>query len=384
MHPPDQTQGPTAPLRRRLRVLHVVVPTSGGVADVTLGYLRDQVERGWNVTLACPSEGPLGFAAREAGVRVHWWRAARHTRLGTIGEMSRLDDILDRVNPDVVHLHGGKAGLAGRLLIRDRIPTVYQPHAWSFLTSTGASRLVALRWERVAVRWTGELVCMSDTERRVGAAAGVVAPTTVLRPGVDVALLRPQEGRERTAARQELSLPDAPTAVALGPIRDADGVRELREIWAGVRAEMPQARLLVVGDDGAAERVEVSEGVTLVGGRVDLECWLAAADVVVSPPAWTGTSLAPLQAMACARSVVMADSTGLAEGVLPPDAGAVVAADATGAFAEAVLHRLRWSGEAEDEGWAGRSHVEFHHDLATSARELSRVYLRLVGTRRGR
>ena len=38
-------------------------------------YVRDQVERGWNVTVACPSHGDLGYAAREAGATVRWWRA---------------------------------------------------------------------------------------------------------------------------------------------------------------------------------------------------------------------------------------------------------------------------------------------------------------------
>ncbi len=60
---------------RRLHVLHVSVPTSGGVATVATRYVRDQVERGWNVTVACPSRGDLGYAAREAGATVRWWRA---------------------------------------------------------------------------------------------------------------------------------------------------------------------------------------------------------------------------------------------------------------------------------------------------------------------
>ena len=39
------------PTNRRLHVLHVSVPTSGGVATVATSYVRDQVERGWNVTV---------------------------------------------------------------------------------------------------------------------------------------------------------------------------------------------------------------------------------------------------------------------------------------------------------------------------------------------
>ncbi len=373
--------------RRRLRVLHVVVPTSGAVADVALGYLRDQIERGWHVSLACPSEGPLGFDAREAGVHVRWWRAAGHSRAGTLGELSRLDDIVDAVTPDVVHLHGAKAGLVGRLLVRNKVPTVYQPHLWSFVTSSGPARNLAVRWERQAVRWTGELICLSEAERAAGARVGVVAPTTVLRPGVDVAQLEPQDERARARARAELGLPDVPTAVAWGLVGDDRGLRELREIWSRVRRARPEANLVVVGgrdEQAAAVAAHPTPGITVVSGRADVQAWLAAGDLVVSPPSWTGTSLTPLRAMACARSVVVADATRLTESIVPRGAGAVVPPDDLDAFAAEVVRRLADPELTEDEGWVGRSHVEFHHDLATSARELSRVYLRLVGSRRGR
>src|SRR4051794_41373634 len=102
---------------RRLHVLHVSVPTTGGVATVATGYVRDQVERGWNVTVACPSRGDLGYAAREAGATVRWWRASGRGR-GLLGATTRLSRIVTEADPDVVHLHSGTAGLAGRLVVR--------------------------------------------------------------------------------------------------------------------------------------------------------------------------------------------------------------------------------------------------------------------------
>ena len=129
--PPKDQQIQT---NRRLHVLHVSVPTSGGVATVATSYVRDQVERGWNVTVVCPSKGDLGYAAREAGAAVRWWRADAYE--STLpGAVVRLNRIVKEIEPDVVHLHSGRAGLAGRLVVRNRIPTVFQPHAWSFLAA---------------------------------------------------------------------------------------------------------------------------------------------------------------------------------------------------------------------------------------------------------
>jgi len=377
--PPDLTP-------RRLHVLHVSVPTSDGVANVALGYLRDQVDRGWNVSIACPSDGYLGFDARSVGAQVRWWRAGSGSA-GLAGEMSRLKRIVEDTTPDVVHLHSARAGMVGRLLLRDRVPTVFQPHAWSFLTETRGVRRGPLRWERYATRWTSELICVSESERRVAEGLGVQAPTLVLPNGVDVSVFRPQGERDRVAARKDLGLEDVPTVVCVGTLCLQKGQQDLLADWPEIRAQVPEARLVLVGDGpdrrSLSRQAAALEGVQMVGRRSDVGTWLAAADVVAVPSRWEGMALVPLEAMACARSVVATDVTGIVDSV-PGNAGAIVPAGDGPAFVAALVRRLIDPDLAEDEGWNGRTHVERHHDAGRSARELSRAYLRLVGARRGR
>ena len=379
-------RAPEVPTNRRLHVLHVSVLTTGGVATVAGSYVRDQVERGWNVTVACPSRGDLGYAAREAGATVRWWRSEPDdsTLLGAVGRLSR---IVTETQPDVVHLHSGRAGLAGRLVVRDRIPTVFQPHAWSFLAARGGAQGAWLRWERFATRWVSEIVAVSTTERQLGASLGVHAPASVVPNGVDLSRHRPAGARDRVEARTALGLGDVPTVLCVGALTVQKGQQDLLADWHRVQAQVPEARLLLVGDGPdrrALERLgEARKGVVFCGGRTDVPTWMAAADVVVAPSRWEGMALVPLEAMACARSVVATDVNGIAESV-PADAGAVVALDDSAALVAALVHRLRDPALAEQEGWNGRAHVETHHDVATSTRELARVYLRLVGARRGR
>src|SRR4051812_34889150 len=145
----DRSTGPGTP-----HVLHVSVPTTEGVAAVVAGYVGDQRGRGWRVTVACPESGWLGASARAAGAEGVAWRAGREPGPGTALEAQRLRRVVSQVRPDVVHLHSAKAGLAGRLVVRGRVPTVVQPHAWSFLAATGAVRAVSTAWERWGARWT--------------------------------------------------------------------------------------------------------------------------------------------------------------------------------------------------------------------------------------
>jgi glycosyltransferase involved in cell wall biosynthesis len=374
------------PTNRRLHVLHASVPTSGGVATVATGYVRDQVERGWNVTVACPSRGHLGYDAREAGAHVRWWRAEAHDS-NLVAAVDRLSRIVSETRPDVVHLHSGKAGLAGRLVVRDRVPTVFQPHAWSFLARRSGVRGASLRWERYAARWTTELVCVSDTERELGESLGVHAPTTVIPNGVDLAEYRPAGAGDRVHARKRLGLDDVPTVLCVGALMVQKGQQDLLSDWPQVRARVPEARLLLVGDGPdrrALERLaEGMAGVTFAGARTDVPLWMAAADVVVVPSRWEGMALVPLEAMACARSLVATDVNGIVDSV-PSGAGAIVPLDDPEALVDALVRRLGDPALADEEGWLGRSHVESHHDVTRSARELARVYLRLVGVRRGR
>lgn len=372
---------------RRLHVLHVSASGSGDVAAVALGYVHDQVERGWNVSVACSSRGSLGYDAREAGARAHWWQAEREPGRRVVGEYLRLSRIIQEADPDVVHLHGSKAGLVGRLVLRNRIPTVFQPHAWSHLTARGGAGAAARRWERVATRWTAVTVCASTAEQALGGRLGIEGHTMVIRNGVELRAFRPQGNRDRTAARKLLGLADVPTAVCIGQLTAQQGQADLLKAWTDVLAAAPDARLVIVGDGPERSRldrqVEDLSGVSLVGARSDLRIWLAAANVVVVPSRWDGMALVAVEAMASARSVVATSVSGVVENV-PDRAGEIVAPRDPPALAVAVGQRLLDPSKADDEGWAGRAYVEAHHDVASSAQELARVYLRLVGQHRVR
>ena len=368
-----------------LRVVHVSMPTSEGVAEVVMAYVRDQLARGWDVTVVCPSTGRLGYAAREAGASVVWWQATRNPGPATLHETVRLRRILAAARPDLVHLHSAKAGLAGRLALRGRIPTIFQPHAWSFQAATGAVKLASTWWERWAGRWTSELVCVSDSELALGRRAGVTAAcATVVPNGVAAGSIRAVGRTERAAARATLGLANVPTVVCIGRLAPQKGQQDLLDAWPLVRARIPQAQLILVGEGPdrpvLEDRISPSSGVSLVGARTDVPVWLTAADVVVAPSRWEGMALAPLEAMACGRSVVAADVVGI-EGSIPPNAGVLVDAAAPDALAAALVERLDDPDLADAEGLRGRAHVQANLGTSAPAASLATISRRLAGTR---
>ncbi len=341
--------------------------------------VADQVARGWDVAVACPQHGDLAAEIARMGGRHVEWSATRSIGPGVLPEMRALQRIIARVRPDLVHLHSSKAGLAGRVVLRGALPTVFQPHAWAFHAVAGPLRGATLAWERLAARWAHALAVLSDEEQRDGERAGIRASYVRVRNGVDLARLPEATAAERWAARQRLGVGAAPLAVCVGRLCRQKGQDLLLEAWTSVRQTVADARIVFVGDGPDRSDLEgrAAEGVLFVGRTPVPMDWLRAADVVVLPSRWEGLSFALLEAMAIGRSVVATDVGGARE-CLSQGGGAVVPREDVPALAGAVIARLLDPSRAAREGARARATVEHDHDLRRSTDEIAALYARLL------
>ncbi|MFS8102000.1 glycosyltransferase [Lentzea alba] len=356
-----------------MKIVHVTQPVEAGVAKVVLDLARAQRAAGWEVHVVCPPHGWLPDQLSTIP-----WPATRSPGLSVLGETLRLHKILRKLRPDVIHLHSSKAGLTGRLAVRGRTPTIFQPHLWSFRLSNGLLRRACTRWEAFASRWTHQLVCVSDDELASGREAGVTAPAEVVCNGVDTTLLRPSD---RTTARRRLNLPERPTAVCVGRLAAQKGQDLLLAAWPAVLADVPDAQLVLVGD-GPMRAVwqQDQESVLWWGQSDDVESFYGAADVVVLPSRAEGMALVPLEAMACGRSVVAFDVDGVRQSIGP--AGALVAKEDVAALGQALAARLAYPSLADGEGRTGRRRAETLFDRARMTDQIITLVEKLEGDAR--
>ena len=324
----------------RLTVLHLAQPVEGGVARVVTDLVGAQTREGLRVVVACPKGGSLSRRAEAAGAEIEHWAAVREPGPRVASETLGAYRLIRRVAPDVVHVHSAKAGLAGRLALRGRVPTVYQPHAWSFEAVGGRTAKLARNWEQWAARWTDRVLCVSEAERRTGESAGVMAPCAVVHNGVDLSgfsvpsSVPPADSAEssvdatgdteRAASRAGLSAlktvpSDALLVVCVGRLCTQKGQRTLLNAWQQITARVPSAWLVLVGD--GPDRRQLSSAapdrVLFAGASDEVSRWFTAADLAVLPSLWEGMALTPLEAMACGRPVVVTDVGGARE-CLPP------------------------------------------------------------------
>ena len=369
-----------------MRVLHVSQPTDAGVPRVAASLMADQMARGWEVSAASLPGWDLQAAALDMGARWLPWPATRGPGLSTLDEARRLRRIIAEVDPDLVHLHSAKAGLAGRLVLRRRRATVFQPHAWSFEAAGGGVGRAAIAWERLGARWADAIVCVSRDEQRRGESAGVRASYAVVPNGVDLTQWAPASEGDRAAARGALGIDaDAPVAVAVGRLAPQKGQDVLLAGWPRVLVRVPEARLVLVGDGPdreALERLGLS-GLRFAGDVDEVAPWLVAANVSVIPSRWeAGLSLVAMESMALARSVVASDVAGMAEG-LSEGCGAVVPVEDSVALADAIVERLSDLALADREGAAGRARVEERYDVRVASQRMAEVYERVLAARAG-
>ncbi|GAA3301733.1 glycosyltransferase [Dactylosporangium vinaceum] len=361
-----------------LNVLHVAQPTTGGVARVVISLVRTQMSAGWPVVVACPP-GELADLVSAGGGSWMRWDSTRQPGSSLLGEIRALRRIVAACRPDLVHLHSSKAGLIGRLCLRRQLPTVFQPHAWSFAAVGGPLSVMASGWERLAVRWSDLTLYCSRAEQADGQRAGVAGPGRVVLNGVDLASFPAPTEHERAAARAAFGLDDrAPVAVVVGRGCRQKGQDVAIAAWPRVRRHFPDALLLLAGSD-VDPLHDPDAGVLALGPRRDVRQVFVAADLVLSPSRWEGLSLALLEGMACARATVATEVAGSREALLGPAAnlsagGALIPPDDVDALAGAVLTRFRHRDLLAAEGDAARRRVEERFTEPGTARSINDAY----------
>ncbi len=256
---------------------------------------------------------------------------------------------------------------------RLRLPVVLRPEG------SGATGDVA--WQDRA--WFGRLI-----RRRCRLAAAVVALSSHIREelrlvGFSADRIRdipngvrvPELGDDldRLAWRQRLGLePTAPHAVFVGRLSPEKGLDVLFKAWRRVTAELPDARLVVVGSgpQEAELRKLASDQPTIIwaGETREPSRFLRAADLFVLPSHEEGMSIALLEAMAHALPIVATDIPGNRQLIESGRHGLLVPSNKPETLARSVLVQLQARTLAAAMGRAARERAEEKYSISLMVR----------------
>jgi glycosyltransferase involved in cell wall biosynthesis len=320
-----------------LTILELFQPSDGGVPDHVLRLGGGLLARGQRVLVGGPPDAAPRAALERLGatyapIRMRGDMLAPRADTAALRKIVRL---VRSARPDVVHVHGQKAALLGRVAAAwAGAPALYSPHGLVYRTqllrprrSARARRVATLAAERALGRRTAALTACSEDERAAAVRDGLVPleRACVVDYGVD------PDGN--TAPDPELVAfrGDGPMLGLVAGLREQKGVPTLLDALEQLAARGEPVRFAIVGNGPLRAAAEARAarpplaGTLLVksfDGRV--EPYLRALDGFVLPSLWEGLPIAVLEAMAMGLPVVATAVNGTPEAVREGETGYLV------------------------------------------------------------
>lgn len=362
----------------------------GGAETHVVSLATHLSKNGWDVRVASAG-GELVKHLSSAGIEHIETPLDSRSPVSMLSAYRTVDAIVRRRGIGLVHAHARiPAWVAEKICRKRRIPMVMTYHGtfasgafWRAFTRPGDATVAVSEDIRDYVA------------REFGFPAGAIE---VVANGVDTDHFREPSEADRKGARADLLPSRAPPHVVLYASRLdgelADVAKAVIDACLMVRTTRPGLALIVAGDGDRAEAVwqhasqtnaAAGEAFVLCAGYLpDTFQAYAASDVVV------GMSRVALEAMACARPVVIAGPGGAFGPVCPANKDALEERNYTTRNAPSRLSpdllssdidALLGDAVARDElGRFGRRIVLERHSMDLVTRETERIYSRLLST----
>jgi PEP-CTERM/exosortase A-associated glycosyltransferase len=306
--------------------------------------------------------------------------------------------------PDVLHAHspalcGLAAVKAGRKL---GIPVVYEIRAFweDAAVGNGTGREASAKYwltrvlENDVISGADRVVTICDGLRQDLIARGFAPEKMSIMPnGVDLAMFGDPLPRDAALA-SELRLGDGPVIGFLGSFYPYEGLDDMIAAMPAIVAQVPDARLLLVGGGPAEAELRAQAAASSVAdairfvGRVphhQVDRYYSLVDVVCYPRKAMRltelvTPLKPLEAMAQGKLVAASDVGGHRELIQNGGTGTLFTPDDPAALAAAMVELLRnragWDARRE----VAKRFVRESHDWAINVMRYHPVYQVLLPT----
>jgi glycosyltransferase involved in cell wall biosynthesis len=340
-----------------LRTLHVDTErTWRGGEQQALYLARGLTERGHVAQVVGQRGAEFPRRARAAGLVAH--EAALRGEVNPLAIL-RLARIVSAGGFDVVHAHTAHAHAlaAAAARLAGRVPCVVSRRV-DFPLRTKPLGLHRLKYGSLVARY----VAISSAVRDVLVAGGVPRERVALVPsGVDPSRF---PLADPSVVEREFGIgADVPLVVAVGHFAGHKGFETLIRAAPAVRAALPDARFVLVGDGELRPALEALAA-TLVPGaflfpgyRDDPLNFLARADAVAAPSLLEGLNTSILDALGMARPLVASRTGGIPEAVHDERTGLLVPPGDAPALAAALLRLLEDRDLARRLGEGGRELV---------------------------
>jgi len=345
-------------------------PALNGQAVFTTNLAEGLARCGHAVTMAYPSELGKPFQTTRNGVALEALpsislRALHEEGRFSLPQTDAIRRILHEFQPQIVHIHDHYPLSRAFALEAHRrnLPLIGTNHFMpenltAYVPFNHALRPVyrwlGWRWALQVYNQLDVVVAQSAAAARLLKAAGLRPPVESISCGIDTTRFFPDPALERAAIRQRFGLrPDLPFFLFVGRVDQEKRLDVLLHAFALLKRQ--DIQLLIAGKGGTLGEMQALTRQLKIDAQVhfpgfvaneDLPGLLNSADIFVMPGEAELLSIASLEAMACARPMLLADAVALPELVTPGVNGRLFrsgdAADAARQMAALLDARDQW------------------------------------------
>jgi PEP-CTERM/exosortase A-associated glycosyltransferase len=403
-----------------MKILHIFdhsIPLHSGYTFRSKAILEHQRKLGWETDhITSPKHNIAAHPDSEEELinGFHFFRTKPKTglvsKLPILNQLAivsaleqRLDEIIPRVKPDIIHAHS--PALNGRAAInaanRFGIPVVYEIRAfWEDAavdhgtTTEGSLRYRITRaMETRVIQDADAVTTICEGLRQDIIKRGIPEfKITVIPNAVDVSKFNPNPKIDYKL-QENLGLKNHYVVGFIGSFYAYEGLPMLIEALPLIAREYSDVKLLLVGGGPQEEKVRqivnefnLTEKVIFTG-RVphdQVQSYYGLVDIFVYPRLSMRltdlvTPLKPLEAMAQMRLVVASDVGGHKELIKDGESGVLFKSNDVQDLAKSVINLLKHQEKWEALRLAGRRFVEQERNWAASVERYRNVYLNVLG-----
>ena len=332
---------------RRIKVLELIRTASGGMKQHYISLVKGLKSAGFDVVAACCFDGTIMDELRDEGIEVYPFHLPGEVQphLDAM-RTAKIARIIMKHGVDVLHCHGFKAGVVGRIgAILAGCPKVYTVHNFVLPSSRGLKRAMMSNVEKVLARRTEGIIAVShalklELERECGIPGDKVS---VIYNGIS---LPGSGGEEDIRGRFGIGS----HAVVIGSVArlvPSKGIQHLLDAIPLVRGCCRDACFMIVGAGpyeevlkARAKALGVDDHVIFTGYVNPVWDCLDAMDIFVLPTLSEGLGVSVLEAMAMGKPVIASNVGGIPEIIEHGQNGYLVPPGDAAALASAIIRLI--------------------------------------------
>ena len=370
------------------KVMHILRPAEGGMKNHVENLLKYIDPNIYQPILVCPATVAAKMETDCKVYNLELTDGIAPTK--DIKILKKLINIINIEKPDIVHTHGTKAGIFGRLAAKrsgENICTVSTVHnfIYQFPTSWLKGRLFSY-FQRQLVPPADHYIAVSSSLAKNTCFHENIPKDkmSVVYNGVD--LKNFEMILDCNAAKEALHLDiKEPLVGVIARLIPQKGVQHFLKIAEIVSKRLPGCQFLIIGSgpqrDALVDQaydMGIEARIIFCGYRKDIPMMLPIINVLVIPSLSEGLSITALEGMASRRPIVAYNTGGLSELIINEETGLAFKKGDINGLANGVLELLIHRQKAERLGNTARKLVEEKFTLDKMIADTEKIYEKLL------